>query len=302
MTAADDEAILRLSGRYVLAQVTVPRLGLDLLDALIVLTVTQFNVERINRDPNLQCRFAVYDDPPPDELRRPVSVNSVSQALGMPFETIRRRVIKLTVLGVFKATAHGVYLPTALVRNRRHHKSLTDTYGRLRNLHSELDRIKWVENYRERPLAFPNDPPVRLATRVATDYLLRIVQLLMELAGDPVSAAIWLGVLCHDYKGDKRPALAFVDSRPPIPCAVLSRRLRISGETCRRRVHTLAEAGLCTVAQTGVSIGEDVFARADVGRLAMRNAQDLRRMFFRLAEYGIPQGWRTEAEPRSAAA
>src|SRR5512146_3033182 len=66
----------------------------DLLAALISLAIVQANVAHIDRGEAGRV-FDSTQTIPPDELRRPVSVLSLSASLGLPYETTRRHVARM---------------------------------------------------------------------------------------------------------------------------------------------------------------------------------------------------------------
>lgn len=301
MEDAENQEILRLAGRRLLDHIVVARFAFDLLDALILVAITQANIEPIHRDPQLQRRYATYADVPPDDLRRPISVNAVAQSLNMAFETIRRRVTKMSLMGLIKVDKAGVYCPTSTVNNPRHRVALESACARVRSLQADLDG----RGYEDVPVGgvgpeWGDQEPLRLVGRISGEYMLRLVHLLIEETGDPVSAAVWLAVFCN-YVPKGMPTRAA--DAGPMSTAALARRLRLSGETTRRRVHALTSAGLLTSARGGVSIDEAVLARPGVRNLLARNRQDMRRMFALLADHGVVQSWRAAAAPaRSVAA
>jgi hypothetical protein len=50
---------------------------------------------------------------PPDELRKPVSILAIAGSLGLPFETTRRHVAKLTEAGVCRRVQGGIIVPAS---------------------------------------------------------------------------------------------------------------------------------------------------------------------------------------------
>ena len=60
-------------------------------------------------------RYAGIDQPPPDEVRRPVSVSAIARSLGVPYETLRRQVRRLIEAGVCLRVDGGLIIPTAAV-------------------------------------------------------------------------------------------------------------------------------------------------------------------------------------------
>ena len=57
-------------------------------------------------------RYAGIDQPPPDEVRRPVSVSAIARSLGVPYETLRRHVWRLIEAGVCVRVEGGLIAPT----------------------------------------------------------------------------------------------------------------------------------------------------------------------------------------------
>ena len=68
----------RLSNAFALDLVRLGGFGRDVIDALLLAAISQANVAQITRSPELQRTYATLDHPPPDELRRPVSISQHS--------------------------------------------------------------------------------------------------------------------------------------------------------------------------------------------------------------------------------
>lgn len=93
----------RLLGEYVLrcADSILCRVG-DPLNALILLELTLANTEHLTRAEQ------EAEIPIPDELRRPIGVERFAERLGLPPETLRRRLVGLEAEGFCKRTTRGV--------------------------------------------------------------------------------------------------------------------------------------------------------------------------------------------------
>lgn len=83
----------------------------SMLDALVFSSLITGNAGDITYDRELAQKYAWSDSPPPDELRRPVAITELSERLGLPHETIRRRVVRYIALG-WVVRVHGGYLST----------------------------------------------------------------------------------------------------------------------------------------------------------------------------------------------
>jgi hypothetical protein len=71
----------------------------DLLAAIIYGAIMSANAKMITNDPVNAWRYASHQTPPPDALRKPVSVLHIATLLNIPYETVRRRVGDLVRCG-----------------------------------------------------------------------------------------------------------------------------------------------------------------------------------------------------------
>ncbi|MCI3132621.1 hypothetical protein [Phenylobacterium aquaticum] len=83
----------------------------SMLDALVFTALMHANAEPITQDPTMAWRYAGADTPPPDNLRRPVTIAELAAKLFIPRETMRRRISRMLDLGRCVA-APGGYLTT----------------------------------------------------------------------------------------------------------------------------------------------------------------------------------------------
>lgn len=287
MATTRSQYALATCAGFVLDQIRMGRGFLDFGDALILVAVTQANVESLMRDPILQRTYAAYDAPPPDELRRPISINAVAQSLGLPLETVRRRVARLSLVGVFRAGSEGVWTPTSRLGGDRHRQAAEAGYGRILALYAKLADL---EELAELPVgtAWTGAPPLRAAARLSAEYLLRLVDQLTSLLGAPTDAAIWLEILrsstADGLGGVAEPASL---AREPVARQLIAKRLGLPAETVRRRLANLVAQGVCETAGHGVVVPAEVLARPAFLGLADRNLADLRRMFAGVAQLGV---------------
>lgn len=71
----------------------------SMLDAVIFSALVAVNAGAITYDPELAATYAWSDSPPPDALRRPATITELAERLGMPHETVRRRLARHQALG-----------------------------------------------------------------------------------------------------------------------------------------------------------------------------------------------------------
>src|SRR5437868_617466 len=62
----------------------------DLIKALVYTAMWTTNVKHITHSIAKNQQFSGFDAVPPDEMRQPVSVMALSNALRIPYETVRR--------------------------------------------------------------------------------------------------------------------------------------------------------------------------------------------------------------------
>lgn len=286
MATTNGQFALLASAGYLLDQVRAGRGFFEVLDALLVVAVTQANIDPILRDPAAQRAYATYDAPPPDELRRSISVNALAQSLSLPFETVRRRVTRLLRLGILTADAEGLRTPVRHLRTPFHRKTAEAAYRRLHLLYDRLSALPEMSDL-QRGVPWVGPPPLRAAARLSGEYLLRLVAQLTRRLGGPVDAAIWLEVL----RSSAEPALQHVQgaaplSRMPVAGSYIAKRLALPAETVRRRLANMVAGGAAEQRVGGFVIPATLMARRERSRLPERNLADLRRVFYGLAALG----------------
>lgn len=93
--------------------------GQDILRALILLAVMCGNTTHITYDPTQAWRYSRSHTPPPDIERQPVSIRSVAAALGLPAETVRRRINGMIAQGICVRVGTGVIITTAAAQDEK---------------------------------------------------------------------------------------------------------------------------------------------------------------------------------------
>ena len=276
----------------------------DMMDALILTVVVEANVAPVSADLELSVRYATYDNPPPEDLRRPVSVNAISGSLMLPYETVRRRIARMVEAGAMVSTPRGVYVPTAVVNNPDYLAAATARYERLRRLYFEMKALGLLDAGLERPNDVPgyDAPPIRAANRAISEYFLRMIEAVMRGVGDPLR-----GVIILEMGRANAESLDAVDlqtegpipddRRKPVSMLELSRRIGLPAETVRRQVKKLIELGMCRAVKGGcLAATERLGFTNDRGFNALaENLKNLQRLFARCATLGIVAHWEKEA-------
>lgn len=310
---------LRLVGRvsvaFVLDSVRIGRRGHDLIDALILLAIVQSNVGPLSRDPDLQRSYATYDEPPPDDIRRPVSMNAIAHSLRLPYETVRRRVTQLVKLGECVITPRGVYVPAAALSSPGHRATVEANYELVRSLYWRLREIGGLGDLPPPAAPWGADgnggaPPVRMVARFSSDYFLRVMEGLRQRVGGLIEGLILMDILRAntehltdlDSGTEEDGARGFVhdELRRPVRATALAARLDLPEETVRRHVAQLLKEERCVRWPEGLVVPTHLMVRPQVGGMLRDNLAHLHRMFAGLSQLGILAEWDRQGPPGGA--
>ncbi|MDB5417842.1 MAG: hypothetical protein JWP50_1261 [Phenylobacterium sp.] len=295
--------IARASLAFLLDVFAAGRDGGDIMGPLILSVIVEANVAPINQDPELSHRYATLDSPPPDELRRPVSINAVAASLRLPYETVRRRIAGMADTGAVVVTPRGVYVPTLTVDDPFRLAAATYRYERLKAFYLELKALGALDDVSVRPPEAPTypAPPIRAGVRLISEYTLRVIDQIMRRLGDPLTGLILLEMARanaeHLPSGATRIDRPMPDAqRKPIPVLALSRRLGLPPETTRRHVRRLEAEGFCRRVRGGrLAALEQLGQRGDGAHGLDENLHNVQRLFAKAAALGVLAYWEDEA-------
>jgi DNA-binding Lrp family transcriptional regulator len=283
--ATQELALASLSFAFLLDQITGGMAGLEPLDALLVLAINQANIAPLTRDPAARARYGQLEAPAPDAERRPVSVNAIAGSLGLPFETVRRRIKRLGGGGVCVISTEGVVVPASFLVSEPYLRSVMASHVRLRRFYGELSALGLIEPLPPPAYSLEDSVPVRAAARLLADYLLRAIEGLMREATNAVAlmtlVALLDAALTARQSGRSRP----------LPIRGLAETLKLPHETVRRHAAVLAEDGYCERTSTGVVMPPQVLERPSLKLLLADNSKDVQRLFAGLSERGVILAW-----------
>lgn len=298
----------RLANGFALDLVKLGGFGRDVVDGLLMCAISQANVAQITRNPDLQRKYATLDQPPPDELRRPVSVSAIANSLRIPFETARRRIAALADLGVIVTTPRGVIIPTAPLNSPFYRMGAEGHYNLVRNLYFRLRGIGLLEDLPKPsyPGFDPEHPPMRLVVRLSSDYVLRLAEPIGQYVGDLLSGLVLMDLIhantehLPDTEGgdadtDWAPGAFVPDShRKPVRPSLLAQRLGIPHETIRRHLNRLVADDRCERNEDGYVVPARILARAPFVQYMTDNQSHLHRLYSQLADFGVLTEWERE--------
>lgn len=274
----------------------------DALSAILVLSIIDANLSHIVRDPVLALRHAAPDNPPPDEIRRPISVRALAASLRIPYDTARRRVADLVIRDQCVRVPAGVYVPARALRTPENLAALSDTLRSVRRLHADLKAaapefdptggVTPIEG-----LVIPASPE-RLAARFAGEYQLRFAERLAQTVGDLGRGLILMAIMQANAEPMlSDPLLARRHSSAanpppdellaPIPVLTVATQLGLPFETVRRNVNRLIWAGVARRVRGGV-IAPHAFLDYEGSRRALvAHTKDVQRSYGSMARLGL---------------
>jgi DNA-binding Lrp family transcriptional regulator len=243
----------------------------------------QANQAPLRHDPAVQKRYGDSGETLPDELRRPISINAVAHSLRLPFETVRRKVKRLTEIGHCVVTPAGAYVPRAVIAGERHAAIQAARLVRIGRLHEDLQAAGFLGPGQTLPRPVPMTL-VRTANRALSEYMLRSCERMVELAKGVPAGFVLLGLVTANAAPWLTEAAG--ERTAPFPCSnrALAARLGLPPETARRRLMALAEAGFAERAVEGWFASAPPAEHERLARLVADNEADLKRLFARLKE------------------
>ena len=308
---------VRLTIATVLDIISIARADRHVLDTLLVCTITQSNIAPVNQQGDLQVAYAGADEAPPDEIRRPISINALATSLGLPFETVRRRVKGLVTSGICVLRDGGLIVPTEALSSPGHVENLAAIYERLRAFYYDMRDLGLTGQLP--PATVRHDPdalPLRTTARLVTEFNLRLVDRLMHHLGDAVNVLIILETFRSNTEafkrdlqgGDSYDAADLIPDRlrAPIRNAALAQKLGLPQETVRRHVEELIKAGKIQRIQGGLIVPAEAMAQPALRAGLAESLANLQRLFASMSQLGVLDLWdglnppRVQAEPVTA--
>ena len=188
---------LRIANSFLIEHLMAARGERDFADALILAALVQSNSGALAGDSTLQHRYGAFEAPPPADIRRPISMSALAASLGLPFETVRRRLKRLAAAGVCEIGPEGVRYADAMLGSAEHRRVLETIYAQTRSFYLRLRLTGYLDIFAP-PKAPPwrgESPPMRIVYRAASDYFLRMMEHLLPRFTNLSRAFIVLAVV-----------------------------------------------------------------------------------------------------------
>lgn len=301
-------AAVRIAGRlgmsFFLGYLRIVGEDHDLLDGLILLAIGQANVEHLDREPDPRDQHGDIDDPPSETALRPITVNALAATLRLPFETVRRRVGRLSSTGDCVLVKRGAMLPPRTWASQRWRFRAFTVHQQARNLYLALRDLGVL-----RPLATraaSRRIPLLALERMAASYALRQLNSLSARLKDPALGLLLIHVIraSTDHLDDTYAEFAEHDDligdslRRPAPIALLASRMGAPYETIRRHSQQLLKDGWIARDSAGGFYLTREMLRAEHWAEARReNVVNLNRLMSSLGEAGILSTWQGSGAP-----
>lgn len=277
----------------------------DLVRSFVFDTMVSTNLEN-NSLAVLAGEIRGSTDTPP-VVRRPVSAHAIAQSLGIPYETVRGRVVTLMDQGLCERQRGGLVVPAEALRRLEFqtatldvHAAFLDTIRAMTDLGLDFAGLA-ARSGATRSCLTPEgeSPPPALVMRLVLDFQVRRLVHLAPDFGDITRGFIWAGIMqanVRDLLHDKDTAWTYARQstpppdtlRKPISIRMLSRALGIPYETVRRHaVAMVAQGYLASSPGKGLfapaaAVGDDGLGRANLEMMAQftRMVGDLTRIGF----------------------
>ena len=188
--------------------------------------------------------------------RGPVGVRELSRELGMPYETVRRRVGVLVQIRRLIARKGGLVVPAAVQRSRRVTEFLRKIYVEAARMLVALTRIDAAAfaPRSQRPAVTGRLTKEQTAIAMAAARLLLAAIRAMrafwsdDLTKGLVFTAIWTANVKHVTNTAPAASHSILpdSQRLPVSGLAISRSLRLPYETVRRHASALVREGICT--------------------------------------------------------
>lgn len=242
-------------------------MGGDLESCLIFAAVLAGNAAQLDESPTLARQYA--SGPVPDELRRPMRIQRLSESLALPRETTRSKAAALVAAGLVDQTERGLIVPASTLASGTMMSLVSDMMTVLDNSLQLITIADWAGLAPGERLAARPFPTMWGAMRVLTQHVLRGV---VDLRGyaPPVSlvqAYLLLAVFDRSAfrLSEANPVLyADYSDVPPhsalelVTAQGLATFLDLPRETVRRNMQALVRLGALVQEPGGYAISPGV--------------------------------------------
>lgn len=267
------------------------------VDRMLLLAIVQANLGHLMREDDLQVAHADMEHPLPDALRRPISINALASSLGLPFETMRRRVNHLLEEGVCRQAMGGIIVPCEVQTRPEQALAVAHSYQRLRRFYFDFKPLGVLPNLPPPEHRFEADPML-LVVRLFGAYLLRVMDTVNQHFGDVLDGLLFMALVYLNIRAITAADLERAGGpegldplRRPVRAAQLAAYLELPAETVRRRVVRLAAEQNWRRTPMGFVAPASALEARNASAAMQENLPDLQRLFTRFAQLGVLEFW-----------
>lgn len=281
-------ACFRAACRFVLRGVAghVDASGGDATAAFVMLAVMSANLDHIDEDRELARRYARFSTPVPEEERRPVSALAVAARLGLPRETVRRRLADLVAMGRCVREDGGFHVPTRVLATAERREVALLNFAAVRRLRRDLlaeaPDASWPQRGpADEVLDEGDDPPTRIVSRHSSNFALDFIHHLVVLTGGHEDAVAYMAVVEATWRG---PAS---DESAALPGLTIAQSIDRPTESVRRRMTHLVKRGLIARTERGFIARHEPHLEPPIQAASLATVATLQNLFARLARHGV---------------
>ncbi len=266
-------------------------LGLNNTAMLIVHVALNANLAHIRSDDPAGAGLAVAD-----RRRRPVSLLSIAESMGVPSETIRRQALALQRRGVLQKIDSGWIVPAAVFMQEQGKALIEADAAALAALIGDLSRLGSASAQAIDPAglrALPSD----LVARLWNDFTVKAVELAGVICGSVLDFSLFMTIIRlnvahitanpdHSRRHAALDAIPADRDRVPASLRALARAENLPYPTMRRRVAVLVARGVAEEVDGGVIIPARVLGNAALARSNVLNVQRVEKLLADLKRLG----------------
>lgn len=271
----------RIGLSFFLRHLQIVRDQRPLVDGLILLALFQANYARLSGE-QIQ---ALVDGECGGASPTPVSMNALAQSLKLPFETVRKRVAVLCSDGLCERHQGLLLITAAQLRADLYQWQAHAVAGAVRKLYFDLADLGVLKPAAPN-WAYANAPRFD-ALRLATEYTLRQVEVMIDHVANPALGVLLIQILrtTTEHLDDTYTEVAEIDDvvcdelRRPASVPMLAGRCGLTIETTRRHLAILVDRGWVARAPGGgVLVTRDMLSASPWPEARRQNVANLNRL------------------------
>ena len=257
------------------------------------------NVRKITTT-SLNLTYGALSSAPPSTVLMPITVASISQSLGVPYETMRRHIQMLEKSGLCVSDKRGVIISPSFFADEERIQVLIDTtftnfcffLEGLKAINFDFAKsLRSVVAQSESPFSESFSSAGRAVLRLCTDFRLQVMDIIIATyEGDFFLGLVHLAVLNANV-GNFYYRLAKETERypnyTPISIRTLAKNIGLPFETTRRYVRKLLEIGALAETPNGLVIPPQELGKQKYRKAGRRMEVETSRLLSKLNAIGV---------------